>query len=114
MRSAAVAAAVACSLVLAGAGCKKGGGAPTDPGMDASTDAEVDASTDAAVDAEVDAAVDASADAATDAGDDGGMCADGLEPCPTGCANLDTDDANCGACGLACTPPAACAGGLCL
>jgi hypothetical protein len=78
----------------------------------------MDASVDGAVDAGMDAAMDASTDAATDAGMDasmdGGMCAPGLEPCPSGCVDLNTDNGNCGTCGMMCTPPMVCTGSSCL
>jgi len=97
-----------------GAGCKKGGGPPPEPGMDASVDGAVDASVDAGMDAAMDASTDAATDAGMDASMDGGMCAPGLDPCPTGCVDLNTDNGNCGTCGMVCMAPMVCTGGLCL
>ena len=70
------------------------------------TDAGVDASTDAATDAAPDAATD-SGDAATDAGDAGFVLTYPY------CANLQSDDANCGGCGLQCAEGFSCVSGAC-
>ena len=40
-------------------------------------------------------------------------CAPGRERCGVDCVDTDTDRENCGRCGHACAPGAACAGGLC-
>jgi len=40
-------------------------------------------------------------------------CAPGLADCNGTCANLGSDVANCGACGVACTAPATCQNGVC-
>jgi hypothetical protein len=40
-------------------------------------------------------------------------CAPGMADCNGTCANLGTDNANCGACGTACTAPATCRNGAC-
>lgn len=40
-------------------------------------------------------------------------CAVGLADCSGTCADLNTDEANCGACGAPCTGEALCAGGVC-
>lgn len=42
-----------------------------------------------------------------------GDCVDGEVACASGCTDLSTDPGSCGACGLACTSGASCAGGLC-
>ena len=41
-------------------------------------------------------------------------CDLGLDPCDGACVDLDRDDTNCGACGVACTGGRACAGGSCV
>jgi hypothetical protein len=40
-------------------------------------------------------------------------CPAGTDPCPTGCFNKKTDPGNCGRCGTACPPGAACVKGEC-
>jgi hypothetical protein len=42
------------------------------------------------------------------------VCQPGPDPTSAFCAALDTDPANCGACGHACSPDAICAGGACI
>lgn len=42
-----------------------------------------------------------------------GACDPGLAECPTGCADLETDFDNCGACGNACAVGQACVAGAC-
>ncbi len=46
-------------------------------------------------------------------GGGGGRCGPGLTPCGGGCADLTSDDANCGACGEACPGGQHCAAGAC-
>jgi hypothetical protein len=41
------------------------------------------------------------------------LCQPGLQACGAACVNVQSDSANCGACGAACTAPAVCANGSC-
>ncbi len=43
----------------------------------------------------------------------GGSCASGYTECDYRCVDLETDPANCGACGHACPPGVVCSGGVC-
>lgn len=43
-----------------------------------------------------------------------GACDPGLTACAAGCVDTETDATNCGACGHACLPDLACAGGACV
>ena len=59
------------------------------------------------------AMVTASAAGCGNAGIVGGDCAAGYTQCNLSCLDLQTDPANCGACGNACPPGVSCAGGVC-
>ncbi len=83
--------ALACVLSV---GCKDGSAPIDDMGMDASTpDARVDGST------------------PDDGGEDSAVCEGTI--CGMDCVDLDTDDANCGACGMPCGEAESCVQGLC-
>ena len=84
-----------------------------DAGADASTDAATDApSSDAASDASSDAATEAAADAATDGSSDASADGSAALTYPY-CADLQSDNLNCGGCGITCTGGEACVNGAC-
>lgn len=92
------------------------------PGPDVSPDPDVLAATDKPVasDATADAAADRTMDVvAADvirmdtAGDGPVICPVGQTACPSGCFNLQANDANCGACGTKCAATSRCAAGQC-
>lgn len=86
-----------------------------DASNDTGVDASFDATLDAAVDSGSDAGLDASTDAAApplDAAPDALTCSSPLVLCRGACIPVDTDGANCGACGKIC-PSNICVAGEC-
>ena len=86
-----------------------------DGDVDGDADGDVDGDVDGDADGDVDGDVDGDAD-----GDGDGDCAAGLTLCGEDCVNLQTDNANCGACGNECrvwelfgTTAGTCEGGAC-
>jgi hypothetical protein len=93
------------------ASCGGNASSTTQPGDDATVEDSY-APPDTAPDTSVDSALDA--DTNTDASDaPDTACPSNQVMCPSGCANLQSDNANCGSCGVACTGGLVCAMGTC-
>ena len=100
--------------------------APSDTGNDNASDALAETGTDAASDTRTDALAETGTDAASDARTDivsdrpttdtprvDGGCGGGLVACGGVCVDVTSNNANCGACGMACASGQSCVSGTC-
>lgn len=85
--------------------------------LDAAGDALLDAPNDSPGDSLPEASADAPSDVPAEASPDAGACAAGQLMCPVGgvpqCVSVQSDEGNCGRCGVACTGATRCVAGAC-